>query len=195
MARFSRFPIGRRLAAGSPVEPASNSGFNAVPRLAPRTRAKAACGGTTPCAANDIVSNTTATLECAAQVMAARDDHVDHRHRCDHAEQQPQARDILVRREDRQKLCERDQDQPEADPDPPEIPGAGDAAAAEHDHPDQDEERRHPRDVERQNLHDQGRADIGAEHRGQPRAPDRPARRRQIRSPLDRWPCCSAAPR
>ena len=39
---------------------------------------------------------------------------------------------------------------------------------AEHHHADQDEERRHPRDVERQYLHDQCRADIGAEHCGKP---------------------------
>ena len=95
-------------------------------------------------------------------------DHVDDRHRRDRAKQQPQARDILVRRQDGKKLRERNQDQPKADPDAPEIVGAGDAAAAEHHHPDQDEERRHPRDVERQHLHDQGRADIGAEHRGEP---------------------------
>ena len=70
-ARFKRLPIGSRLAAGSPFDPASNSGFKAVPRLAPRTSAKAACGGTTPCAAKDMISSTTATLECAAQVDAA----------------------------------------------------------------------------------------------------------------------------
>ena len=43
----------------------------ALPRLAPSTSAKAASGGTTPLAASDITSSTTATLECAAQVNAA----------------------------------------------------------------------------------------------------------------------------
>ena len=39
--------------------------------MAPSTKAKAACGGTTPWAASDIVRSTVATLECAAQVIAA----------------------------------------------------------------------------------------------------------------------------
>ena len=70
-SRFSRLPTGTRFAAGSPPGAPSSSGLSAEPRLAPSTRAKAACGGTTPCVANDIVNSTVATLECAAQVIAA----------------------------------------------------------------------------------------------------------------------------
>ena len=46
--RLIRLPIGRRFAAGSPLTPLSIRGLIAVPRLAPRTSANAACGGMTP---------------------------------------------------------------------------------------------------------------------------------------------------
>ncbi len=64
-------PTGSRLAAGSPPDGASSSGLIEVPRLAPSTRAKAACKGIAPFAANDMTSSTTATLEWAAQVRTA----------------------------------------------------------------------------------------------------------------------------
>ena len=71
ISRLTRLPTGSRFAAGSPPIAPSISGLSAVPRLAPSTSANAASGGTTPFAANETMSSTTATLECAAQVNAA----------------------------------------------------------------------------------------------------------------------------
>jgi len=62
-----RQPTGSGIGAGAP----SSTGLIAVPRLAPSTSAKAACGGTAPWAASDMVSNTMATDECTAQVCTA----------------------------------------------------------------------------------------------------------------------------
>src|SRR4051794_35824346 len=73
--RLIKLPIGKRLAAGSPLTLLSISGLIAVPRLAPSTSAKAACGGITPWVANDMI--------------IGRND----------AEQHPQARRVLVGRD------------------------------------------------------------------------------------------------
>jgi hypothetical protein len=73
---------------------------------------------------------------------------------------------------------ERQQHQPDADADgdPAEVAGAGAAAATEGQHPGQDQRREDGGDVEGERLHDQRRADIGAEHGGEGRRQrDRPA--------------------
>src|SRR5580704_5575991 len=67
-ARAKRLPSGRRRAA---CEPASRSAGKVLPRLAPSTSAKDPAGATTPEAANEPISRTTATLEWHAQVNAA----------------------------------------------------------------------------------------------------------------------------
>ncbi len=104
-----------------------------------------------------------------------RQDHVDDRLRRDGAHQHSEARHVLVGRDDRQQQLQREQHQPEPDKDPAEIAGARLQALAEQDDADQHEERRDPPHVERHDLHDQGRAEIGAEH-------DR-ERRHQIHQP------------
>ncbi len=48
--------------------------------------------------------------------------------------------------------------------------GEGCRRAEEGDHADQDQCRRQPRDIERQDLHDERCAHIGAQHQGQPGA-------------------------
>ena len=75
----------------------SSIGLMAVPRFAPSTSANAAAGGTVPCAANDMITSTMATLECVAQVKTCRQNHIQHRLRRHGAQQQAQAGRILVR--------------------------------------------------------------------------------------------------
>ncbi len=63
--------MGSRRAARSAPWPPSITGLTALPRLAPRTSARAAAGVTTPAWAKDMISRTTARLEWAAQVRIA----------------------------------------------------------------------------------------------------------------------------
>ena len=97
-ARFSRLPTGSRRATGSSPDTPSSTGLMAVPRLAPSTSAKAACGGTTPLDASDMTSSTTATEECAAQVSSAASS-MSNTGCGDGAEHHPQACRVLERRD------------------------------------------------------------------------------------------------
>ena len=81
----------------------------------------------------------------------------------DRAHENAQARDILVRRDDLEELGQRDEHEPEPDGDAADVAAPG-ASRPEHRHPRQQEQRRQPRHVERQGLHDQRRADVGPEH-------------------------------
>ena len=114
--RLIRLPIGRRLAAGSPLTPLSISGLIAVPRLAPSTSAKAACSGITPLAGerHDQQHDRDAGMRRPGQ--RGREQDVDQRVGRDHAEQHPQARRVLVGRDHRQQMLKRDQHQAEPDP-------------------------------------------------------------------------------
>jgi hypothetical protein len=78
-------------------------------------------------------------------------------------------------RHDLEQPGERDQHQAKADRHASEIAGAG-RAGPKRNHADKQEERRKGGDVEGQHLHDQRRADVCAEHRGQRRNQrDKPA--------------------
>ena len=68
-------------------------------------------------------------------------------------------------------------------------------AAAERHEADDEQHRRGGRDVERQHLHDQRRADVGAEHDGERRARGRPAFGGERGGHQRRSRCCSAAAR
>ena len=96
IARLIRLPIGSRLAAGSlPVAP-SRTGLIAVPRLAPRTRAKAASGGTVPLRGegHDHQHHGDAGMRRPGQ--SGREYHVQHRLGRDGAQQQTKARHVLI---------------------------------------------------------------------------------------------------
>ena len=140
----------------------------AVPRLAPSTRAKAASSGIVPLAAKDITNRTTATLEWAAQVSAAA--------RITSSIGWVDTALRNVRRpaifsygsEQIDELVQSHQHQTKSDQHAAEVTRAS-RRAAEHQHPDQDQRRRNLGDVERQHLHDERGADIGAEHDGKSR--------------------------
>jgi hypothetical protein len=93
-----------------------------------------------------------------------REDHVDDRVGRDRSHQKAQAWRVLVWRDQGQQLLQREEHQPETDRHPADVTRARSKAAAEQDDADQHEQRRDPADVEGQQLHDQGRADIGAQH-------------------------------
>ena len=94
----------------------------------------------------------------------------------DRAEQDPQARHVLVGCDHRKKVLKRDQHQTEPDPHPAQVARAGHPAAPKHENADQDEQKRNPGHVKRQHLDDQRGADIGAQHHGQRRhEADQPA--------------------
>ena len=97
--------------------------------------------------------------------QSGRKDDIQHRLRGHRAEEQPQARHVLVRREQVDKLMQGHQHQAKPDQHATEVTRAG-RGAAEHQHADQDERRGNLGDVERQHLHDERGADIGAEHDG-----------------------------
>ena len=59
---------------------------------------------------------------------------------------------------------QREQHQAHADEDAAQIPCPGAGAAAESDHASHQQDGSDHRDIERQQLNDQGRADIGAQH-------------------------------
>ena len=86
----------------------------------------------------------------------------------DRAEEQPQARDVLIGRQQGDEIVQRHQHQAETDQDTAEIPRPG-GGAAEHQQADQDQGRRDLGDIEGQDLDDEGRADIGAQHDGERR--------------------------
>ena len=68
--RISMLPSGTRLASGAPPQLAE-SGAAAAPTLAPSTAAIASVGVTAPVSASVAMTRTTASEECAAQVMPA----------------------------------------------------------------------------------------------------------------------------
>jgi hypothetical protein len=92
------------------------------------------------------------------------DDHIDDGLRRDRAHNQAQARHVLVGCQQRKKLLQGEKHQSEPDRDAAEIPRPASKAAAEQDDADQHKERCDTADVEREQLHDQRRADIGSEH-------------------------------
>ena len=85
------------------------------------------------------------------------------------AEQRAHRRRLLGRRQRVEQDVQREQRQAEADGDAAERPGQAAAADAEGHEADDEQHRRDRRDVEGQQLHDQRRADIGAEHDGERR--------------------------
>jgi hypothetical protein len=98
-----------------------------------------------------------------------RDHDVQQRFRRKRAEQQPQTRRILEQSDEIEQLMQRHQHQAEPDCYPPKIAGARDLAPAEHQHAEQDQRRRGRREIKREELNDQRRADIGPEHHGEGR--------------------------
>ena len=94
-----------------------------------------------------------------------RKDDIQHGLRGHRAEEHPQARHVLVWREQIDELVQGHQHQAKPDQHATEVTRAG-RGAAEHQQADQDQRRGNLGDVERQHLHDQRGADIGAEHDG-----------------------------
>jgi hypothetical protein len=82
----------------------------------------------------------------------------------DPVQEHAHARGILGRRHRIEQDMQREQHQAEADRDPAEVLDPGAWPAAECDEADNEQHRRHRCDIERQHLHDQRGADIGAEH-------------------------------
>ncbi|MNM71004.1 hypothetical protein D3C81_826520 [compost metagenome] len=62
---------------------------------------------------------------------------------------------------------QREGDQPEPDQHPAHMPGPAALPAQVENHADEDQQRREPRQVHREHLHHQRRADVGAEHDGE----------------------------
>ena len=87
----------------------------------------------------------------------------------DGVHQHADARRVLGRRQRVEQDVQRQQHQPEADRDAAEILDARTRTVAEGEQADDEQHRRHRGDVERQHLHDQRGADIGAEHDGKRR--------------------------
>ena len=118
-----------------------------------------------------MTTSTTAALECVAQVSAA----AKMTSRTGSVSMAPssslQARHVLVRGEQAEKLVQGHQHQADADRRSAEVARRR-RRATEQDDADQDQRRRDLGDVEGQRLDDQRRADVGAEHHRQ--------RRRQI---------------
>ncbi len=83
------------------------------------------------------------------------------RHR---AQDQREDRRVLVARHQVEELAQRQQHQAETDEHAAEVVAAGARVPPEHQKADQDQRRRDQHHVERQHLHDQRGADIGAEH-------------------------------
>ena len=125
-----------------------------------------------------MISSTVATLECAAQVSAAAISDAQQRIAGDGAEQRAHRRRVLGRRERVEQDMQREQHQAEPDRHPAEVLDPRARAAAEGDEADDEQHRRAAGDVERQQLHDQRRADIGAEHDRKRRNERRPCLRR-----------------
>ena len=124
-----------------------------------------------------MISSTIATLEWAAQVSRA----ASRMHITGSPVMAPAGRAHAGRALGRLQRVEQDvqrqQHQPQADGDAAEVLDPAARAAAERDHADDEQRRRGGGDVERQQLHDQRRADVGAEQDGQGRdqADERPA--------------------
>jgi hypothetical protein len=113
-----------------------------------------------------MTSSTVATLECAAH---GSDQDAEQGIGGDGAEQGPHHRRVLGRRERVDQDMQREQRKAEADRDAAHVLDARAPAAAKGEQPDDEQHRRRGRDVERQDLHDQRGADIGAEHDGKRR--------------------------
>jgi hypothetical protein len=96
-----------------------------------------------------MIRSTTATLECAAHVKCGGEQDVDQLVGRDRTQQDPQARYVFKGGNHRKQVLKRNQDETKPDPHPAEVTGARHAAAPEHEYPDQDEQERNPRDVER----------------------------------------------
>ena len=95
------------------------------------------------------------------------EDDCDDRLRRDGTHQHAQARHVLIRCDHAEEVLQRDEHQPEADRRSPQIARPRHEAAAKQNDPDEDEKKRDLRDVERQQLDNQGRADIRPEHNGE----------------------------
>ena len=95
------------------------------------------------------------------------DDDAQHRIGGDGGEQRAHRRRLFGGRQRVEQDVQSEQRQAEADGDAAERLGQAAAAGAESDQPDDEQHRRDRRDVERQQLHDQRGADIGAEHDGE----------------------------
>ncbi len=79
-----------------------------------------------------------------------REDHVEHRLRCDGTHQHAQARRVLVGCYQRQEVLQRDEHQPETDRGSPQIPRPRYEAAPEQNDPDENERKRDLRGIERE---------------------------------------------
>ena len=89
--------------------------------------------------------------------------HRDQRIGGDAAHQNTQARNVLVGRDDLEQLRERNQHETEPDGDPADVAHPS-STGPEHRDARQQQQRRKPRDLEREGLHDEGGADIRPEH-------------------------------
>ncbi len=166
--RFARLPSGTRIRAHSLRSP-SSTGFSALPILAPTTIASAASG---PHHAGRMQGGDEQHRGDRGMHRPGDDrgdQQVRQRQVGDRAEHRAQRRGGLDRRHHRDHHVQRQQHQPQPDAGAAQVAPPRMLAAAEGDDAGQDQQRRQRRDIEGQHLHDQRRADIGAEHRRQTR--------------------------
>jgi hypothetical protein len=103
----------------------------------------------------------------SASAAGSVDDDAEHRIGGDGGEQRPHRRRLFGRRQGVKQDMQRQKRQAEPDGDAAERLGEAAAAGAEGDEPDDEQRRRDCGNIERQELHDQRGADIGAEHDGE----------------------------
>ena len=140
------------------------------PTLAPSTSVSASGRPTSPAPVSEMTKSTKATLECISQVKSGGED--QRQHRVVRQPRQHQRRDLAVahRRRGGADQAERQQDQAEADQD---AAGLRRRAAARpcraSTTPASSSSGITAREVDRQRLHHQRRAEVGAEHQRQRR--------------------------
>ncbi len=97
------------------------------------------------------------------------EDDAEHGIAGDGGHENPRTGCVLGRRQRVEQDMQRQQHQPEPDKDPADVLDARAWPAAERHQADDEQDRRDGCDIERQDLHDQRGADIGAEHDGERR--------------------------
>ena len=114
-----------------------------------------------------MISSTLATLECTSPGQIAAEQDAEHGIAGDGVHEHADTRRVLRRRQRIEQDMQRQQHQTEPDKDAADVLDARARPAAEGDQADDEQHRRDGGDVERQDLHDQRGADIGAEHDGE----------------------------
>ena len=186
-----RLPSGsRRTCGAAPL--VARIASRPLPTLAPSTRPSASGTGSSADAASDAISSTIARLEYDSTVSAAPTT-MSQQHVVRQRDQQRAHRGRFGQRLGRaDDQLQRQGDQPEADQHPADPPGAAVLARDEQQHADEDQERRQPRQVEREHQRHQAAADIGAEHHRERRARSSPARCRRTTRRSGRLRCSTA---